>query len=173
MIGEKIEIFERMMPNSLKRILDDVMEDIDKFKFGINVDDEIFNQINDKEKKIVFKIRKPNYIDRKDSFDKINNMSLYNRIYYNFKLLKFLYKNFNKDDFFSSRISLYSVPVLPSLSYLILKYALKAQYLVNYVIPLNFIITSYIFTGTFQEDLQDINFRKTDLSRELKDLSKI
>ncbi len=47
MIGEKIEIFERMMPNSLKRILDDVMEDIDKFKFGINVDDEIFNQINE------------------------------------------------------------------------------------------------------------------------------
>jgi hypothetical protein len=173
MFGEKMEIFERMMPNSLKRILDDVVEDIDKFKFGIDSDDEIFQQINDKEKKIVFKIRKSKYIDRKDSFDNINNMSLYNRVYYNFKLLKFLYKNFHKDDFYSTRISLYSIPVLPSLAYLILKYALKTQFLVKYVIPLNFIITSYIFTDTFKEDLKDINFRKRDLSRELKDLSKI
>lgn len=170
-MGDEMDLFAKKIQNSLRRILDDVIVDIDKFKVGLDYDAIIFKLMNDKEKKVIYKIRKSNYFER-NIFDNIYQMSLCNRFYYIFKLFKFLYINLNKDDFFNTRISLYSYVFFPCLSYIVLRYNSRTR-LIKFLIPINLILSSYIFTSTFREDLRDINLRKTDLSEKLKDLSKI
>ena len=41
-IGEKLEKEEKNLTNEMRRILDDVIFEIDKFKYNINYNDEIF-----------------------------------------------------------------------------------------------------------------------------------
>ena len=174
-IGEKIEKEEKNLTNEMRRILDDVIFEIDKFKYNINYNDEIFKLLKNDEKIVVFKVRKETFINQnRVSIDDIYRMNIFDKAYYNFKLLRLLYQNINNNEFYKTKKTAYLVLIAPSISYLYIKsFFYRSYFLPKIIVPLNVVLCLFIFRTIFKQELEEISFRKTELGIKINNLNKI